>query len=243
MERIFRCRKGLSGGRVLVVGLGAAFLLAGAPQDASAQEKGGEHQLDVTSPLTKGTRAVGYKHKEGEYGGVTPGVIYPYADEDAKKRFRRPSPKHKNALYWIGFQAREGGASRVFAQLAREVEYDQRVENNVLLVDVFGVRHRSRNTLRRIETRFFDTAIKEIRGKRVRKRRARKDRPAQKAGVRIAISFKNPVDAAQATASVSREEDGYYYLYLDFGPGTALPEEPESEEGGSPGAPETQPSE
>ena len=65
-------------------------------------------------------------------------------------------------------------------------------------------------------------------------------RPAQKAGVLIAISFKNPVDAQQAQASVTREEDGYYYLYLDFGPGTDLPDEPEPAEGG---APQTQPSE
>ncbi len=218
----------------MVASLAAVALLGGSAGGASAQEGGGARD-DVRSPIARGAQAVGYKHHEGEYGGVTPGVIYPYADQDQEKRVKRPPPKYKNALYWIGFQPREGGSSRVFVQLGREVEYEQRVEGNVLLVTVVGVKNRSRNTLRRIDTHYFDTAIKEIRAKRVHKRRAHKDRPAQKAGVVLAITFKNPVDASQAQASLTKEEDGYYYLFLDFGPGTPLPDKPETAEDASPG--------
>lgn len=225
----------MSGGRGVVASFGAIALVGAFVGSASAQAEGGDQGKVEGSPITTGARAVGYKHKEGEYGGVTPGVIYPYADDAQAKRFKRPPPTKTNVLYWIGFQPREGGGARVFVQLAREVEYDQRVRNNVLLVDIIGVHNRTRNTLRRIDTHFFDTAIKEIRAKRVRKRRAHKDEPAQKAGVRLAISFKNPADAGQARASVSKEEDGYYYLYLDFGPGTPLPEAPEPAGGASPG--------
>ncbi len=165
-----------------------------------------------------------YRHREGEYGGATPGVVHPYADEEQKRRFRRPKPRRKNAMYWLGFQAKNDGSARVFAQLTRDAEYSQRMDGNVLVIHVAGVRHLSRNTIRRIDTRFFASAIQEIKSKRVRRRRARKGKPARKAGIEIHVTFKNPVDAREATASLQKEKDEFYYLYLDFSPATALPE-------------------
>jgi hypothetical protein len=171
------------------------------------------------------------RHREGEYGGATPGVVHPYADEEQKKRFRRPKPRRKNALYWLGFQSQADGSARIFAQLTRDAEYSQRLEGNVLVVHIAGVRHLSRNTIRRIDTRFFASAVQEVKSKRVRRRRARKGKPARKAGIEIYVTFKNPVDAREASASLQKEKDEFYYLYLDFSPATALPEEADKKSG------------
>ena len=207
----------------MFAGLGLVVASLALPTLASAQDAKG---------ISASDKAANYRHREGEYGGATPGVVHPYSDEDQKRRFRRPKPRRKNSLYWLGFQAKDDGSARIFAQLTREVEYSQRMEGNVLIVHVAGVRHLSRNTIRRIDTRFFSTAVLEIKTMRVSRRRARKGKPARKAGIEIHVTFKNPADAREATASLKKEKDDFFYLYLDFSPATTLPEEAEGERSG-----------
>ena len=142
--------------------------------------------------------------KEGEYGGVIPGK------GTTKKR------KGKNALSWVGFQPKDDGAVRIFVQLSNEVPFDQAVRNGVLYIKLQGAKYRNRNARRRLDTRFSDTSISRVTTRYVRKRRARKGRPAQSAGVEIRIQFKKPDDAREARTELVAEKDGYTYLFLDF---------------------------
>jgi hypothetical protein len=214
--------------RVLSVFAACGFLFPVTAASAQKSDKGTvklSNKKRTTYPL---------RHKEGEYGGVTPGVVYRYRFELEKKgskrvqrRVKRRKNRHPNGrltISWVGFQPRGGGASRVFFQLNREAQFTQQVEKNVLVVTIEGARYGSRNARRKVVTRYFETAIDRIDTKRVRSRRARKDRPARKGGIAFFIHFKNPADARQASADQKKsDKDGYYYLNLDFGAGTPLP--------------------
>lgn len=85
------------------------------------------------------------------------------------------------------------------------------------------VRNGNRTVARFLDTRFFETSIRQIRTKTVGARKRKGDRPAHQRGLQILIDFKNPADIGQASASMNAEADGYTYLYLDFVPGTDLP--------------------
>ncbi|MBT8493673.1 MAG: hypothetical protein KJO07_11485 [Deltaproteobacteria bacterium] len=146
--------------------------------------------------------------REGEYQGVKPG-------ESGYKPKRTRYPR----ITWVGFIPKADGSSRFFVQLNQDAEYEQRLDDKgVLHLTVAGGRFAKRNTRRRLDTRFFDTAVATVRSKRARRRRARKGRPAQKSGVVLSFRFKTADDAQQAQASMSKAEDGYTYLYLDFSP-------------------------
>ena len=77
-----------------------------------------------------------------------------------------------------------------------------------------------RNTLRKVDMRFFDTSLFEMKATRVRARRARKNRPARKSGIEVRITFKNPSDAAEGKLTRHQLKDKFHYVYLDFGPPT-----------------------
>jgi hypothetical protein len=203
-----------------VFGLSAvlgALVLAGGPRAVHAQ--------DDDDDLVYSKKDQTYKHKEGEYGGVTPGVIYPYDDKDFKKRIKRPanSGKRKNRVTWVGFQPRDGGGSRVFLQLTSEVPYSQAVVGGHLEVYLDGARLANANARRRMDTTQFGGSIAEVKAQRVSRRRASKDRPARPSGVAVTVKFNQAGAAGEASASISREQDGYFYLFLDFGPGGAAP--------------------
>ncbi len=152
-------------------------------------------------------------HKEGDYGGVRPGE----GEARAPKRGKKP------VVTWIGFVPQSGGSSRFFVQVIGSVDYEQDVVGNTLVVTIAGAKLGSRNVRRRLDTRFFDTSVRQVVPKQARARRARKGKPGQKAGVQLTFEFKNPADARAASASSKREQDGYDYLYLDFGPGSEAP--------------------
>jgi hypothetical protein len=151
-----------------------------------------------------------YKPREGEYGGVTPGVIYPYADEGYKHRrmWKAPAKMPKNTIFWVGFQPRDGGSSRVFLQTSQEMPYTQALRGATLVVNVAGARLANSNARRRIDSRFFESALAEVVAQRA------------KGGVEVRITFKKPADAREARAGFAKEADGYHYLYLDFGAAT-----------------------
>jgi hypothetical protein len=173
-----------------------ALLVPGLIATASAQQAG---------PAAEGQDPPVVIREKGEYSGVKPG----------DSPYKAPA-KPRNLVSWIGYQPLQGGASRVFVQLTNEVPYSQRVENNVLIVKLDGVRYRNRNVSRRLDMRFFDSALRQVISKRVFKQRARKNRPAQTPGIELRIHFKTPADAAQATATMRAAKDGYHYLLLDF---------------------------
>lgn len=152
-------------------------------------------------------------HAKGVYGGVQPGKPIPKAYEN--KRPVKNRARRKNRVTWVGFQPRDNGAARVFVQLTSEIAYTQRVEGDTLVVTLERARFGSSNARRFLDTRFFDTALARVDADRAR-RRGKRGRRAR--GVEVRVKFKNPADAAQASASMTTNEaDGYTYLFLDFG--------------------------
>lgn len=192
-------------------------MIAAVPRIAAAQDDGGGGDQGDQVYSKKEQR---YVHKEGEYGGVTPGVIYPYDDADYKKRIKRPtnSGRRKHRVTWVGFQPKDDGSARVFLQLTSEQPYSQAVVGKTLEVWVHGGRLANRNNARRLDAAQFDTAIRMIKARRVGRSRGRKGAPAHPAGVQLTIHFKSAADVREAQASMSKEKDDYYYLFLDFGP-------------------------
>ena len=140
--------------------------------------------------------------REGEYQGVTPGT---------KKRGDMPAPPKKRpgkpTITWIGFQELEGGSARVFIQASHTFTYSQRVAGDDLVVSMPDLKLGNYNFQRFMDTSFFDAPTKII-----------KARPLKKRGVELHIKFKGKA-ARQADARLEQAQDGYHYLYLDFGGG------------------------
>jgi hypothetical protein len=186
----------------LALALGLAVPLAGGR--AAAQEV---DDLD-TQEIPERTINTGLRDQDAArngYGGVKPG-------EGTPRKPRRP-----NRLTWVGFQVRDDGTSTLFVQLTSEVPFTQEVVGGKLVVRLEGARYANRNARRRLDTRFFATALQQVTSRAVSKRRARGDQPARPAGVELTISFKSPEDAREARAELRQEQDGYQYLYLSFG--------------------------
>lgn len=139
------------------------------------------------------------------YRGLNPG-------ESASRKPRRPG-----RVTWVGFQPKDDGTATLFLQMSSELPYSQRVENGKLVVKLEGARFANANARRRLDTRFFESAVQQVTSKAVSKRRARRDQPERTAGVELTISFKNPEDAREASAEMRQEADGFHYLYLQFG--------------------------
>ncbi|HEX4418796.1 MAG TPA: hypothetical protein VH165_12885 [Kofleriaceae bacterium] len=211
---------------------GALVLLLLAPLSATAAPAGRNRGRTKPAPAEPATAtavqptgtyvpatpqvAAGSPHREGEYGGVTPGE--PPAS-DARPRAKHPPPK--GTLTWIGFTAKDGGAE-VFFQSVAPFTLSQHVEGASLVVHL-GLPRLGHNTWRRIDTRFFDNPLSGIVARAVGAARATKDRPAHGAGVEARISFKNARDAHEATVRTATETDGMYYTYLAFGEGSDAP--------------------
>jgi hypothetical protein len=149
-------------------------------------------------------------HKEGEYGGVTPGQPHDTAVKPGKPR--RPPPK--GTLTWIGFEAKDGGAE-VFFQSVAPFEVTQHIEGSQLVVHL-ALTRLGHNTWRQIDTRFFDNPLSGIVARAVGAARATKDRPARGAGIEARIAFKNAGDVKQGAVRSATEADGMYYTYLRF---------------------------
>lgn len=155
-------------------------------------------------------------HKEGQYGGVTPGEVQPRDAANKPPRPRRPPPR--GTLTWIGFSARDGGAE-VFFQSIAPFEVSQRIEGGTLIAHL-GLTHLGHNTWRQIDTRFFDSPLSGIVARAVGAARATRGHPAHGAGIDVRITFKSAKDAREATVRTATEADGMYYAYLTFPAGT-----------------------
>jgi hypothetical protein len=153
------------------------------------------------------------QHKEGEYGGVTPGQT-----PEPKTGKKKVPPK--NTLTWIGFEAKDGGA-QVFFQAAAPFEVTQHVEGATLVAEL-NLPHLGANTWRQVDTRFFENPLSGIVAKAVSAHSATKTGPARTAGVEVRFTFKNPADAKEAGMRTATEADGMSYVYLAFAPGTGM---------------------
>ena len=148
-------------------------------------------------------------HKEGDYGGVSPGEV------------RRPDPSGKPArprklpprgtLTWVGFEAKDGGA-QVFLQSVAPFEVTQRVEGSTLIVHLTLTRLGT-NTWRPVDTRFFDNPLARITARAARGSKGGKQRAG---GIDVRIAFKSPKDVREASVRTGTEADGMYYVYLSF---------------------------
>ena len=153
-------------------------------------------------------------HREGEYGGVAPGQPGP---KDKPARPKRPPPR--GTLSWIGFEAKDGGASLFFQSVAA-FDVQQHVEGSTLIVHL-NLNRMGPNTWRTVDTRFFDNPLSFVQARQVGASRATKTRPARGAGIDVRITFKNPKDAREGTLRASAADaDGMFYAYLAFPEGT-----------------------
>jgi hypothetical protein len=157
-------------------------------------------------------------HPEGEYGGVVPGQPRPDAKPPAAGK------RGRLLVTWIGFQPQEGGRSRLFIQLTSDADHELAVVEGALQLTITGARPGAPNLGRHLNTTFFDVAVASVTARTVRHRRARRGRPAQKAGVEIRIQLKNPADLQAMPVRSAREADGLTYFYLDFPPASPPPE-------------------
>ncbi len=144
----------------------------------------------------------------GDYDGVKAGATSITPPGARRKGKRGP------VVYWVGFQPLPAGHSQVFVQLGKEVEMSQSVVSGQLVVNLYGARIGNSAVQRRLDTRYFETSIQGIVTKRLRRRKGK----GKRRGVQLIVSFKTPADAAEASASVVTETDGYSYVYLQFAP-------------------------
>jgi len=151
-------------------------------------------------------------HREGQYGGVTPGEVQPHDPSSKPARPRRPPPR--GTLTWIGFTAKDGGAE-VFFQSVAPFEVSQRLEGSALVVHL-GLTRLGPNTWRQVDTRFFDNPLSGIVARAVGAVRATRGHPAHGAGIDVRIAFKNARDAREATLRTATEPDGMSYVHLTF---------------------------
>jgi hypothetical protein len=170
-------------------------------------------------------------HREGQYGGVTPGEPPPRDPSAKPAKAKRPPPR--GTLTWVGFEPKAGGAE-VFFQSVAPFELTQRVEGTYLVVHL-GLSRLGHNTWRQIDTRFFDNPLSSIVARAVGATRATKGRPAHGSGIEARIAFKDAADAKQATVRTATEADGLYYAYLSFPEGTGPVATPSSARPVSPG--------
>lgn len=149
-------------------------------------------------------------HKEGEYGGVTPGEVPGAGPKTGKAR--RPPPK--GTLTWLGFEAKDGGA-QLFFQSVSPFDVKQHVDGKRLVIHL-ALPRLGPNTWRQVDTRFFDNPLAGVIARAVGPSRATKTRPAHGRGIDVIVTFKNPQDLKEGTVTTKREADGMHYVYVTF---------------------------
>jgi hypothetical protein len=182
-------------------GFAAVGLLAALAGPAAGQDRkpGGQVNLGPGGP-----------NQVGEYSGVEPGQPAPPG--------HRPRRGKYPLVTWVGFQPQEGGSSRVFIQLDRDVSHHQSLRGGALVIALDNARYANANARRFLDTRFFETSVERITTQPVRRRKG-----SRGSGVEIAIRFKNPADAQSAEPQKSIGKDGMIYLMVELGPPGAAP--------------------
>ncbi len=141
------------------------------------------------------------------YEGVVPGSGHAPPRSAAVQRHERSDGAA--ILSWVGFQPRPDGGSRFFLQLSRDVPYQGQSSAGRFEVVLPNTRVHLRNTLRPLETRFFDTPV------------LRAD--AQRRGKAMVVVFKLRAEVAPRL-SAGDGENGYRFVYVDWPAGDYAPE-------------------
>ncbi|HEU5060767.1 MAG TPA: hypothetical protein VFU21_29755 [Kofleriaceae bacterium] len=196
-------------------GIAAAGLLAALAGPAAGQDK-------ARKPAGQVELGGGPDKPVGAYSGVEPGQEAPPG--------HRPRRGKYPLLTWVGFQPHEGGSSRVFIQLDRDVTHHESVKNGALVVTLEKARYANTNARRFLDTRFFETSVERITTQPVRRGR----KASRAGGIEIAIRFKNPGDARELEPTKSIGKDGMVYLVFELGPGGATPKAAASAGGDDP---------
>jgi hypothetical protein len=199
---------------VMLLLVGLAFALPAEAQEAPVDKRPG--QGGSAPAAGSGVDAVGGDevHREGEYGGVTPGQEKPRAAlDDGKKPTKKAKAKAASGplVSWVGFQKQESGGARVFVQCTGAAAYEQAVSGDRLVVFLPGAKLGDRNNGRFLDTSFFDTRVARIEVHASGRKRG------EKPGLAVVVSFKKGA-ATQASAKVETGADGLVYLFLDFAP-------------------------
>jgi hypothetical protein len=140
------------------------------------------------------------------YEGVVPGSGHPPPRAAAVQRRERSDGAA--ILSWLGFQPLAGGRSRFFLQLSRDAPYQGRSSPGRYELLLRNTRAHLRNTLRPLETRFFDTPV-------VRADAARRGRD-------MVVVFELRADVAPSL-SVGEGQNGYRFVYVDWPAGDYAP--------------------
>jgi hypothetical protein len=178
----------------------ASLVVVLAPAAARAQD----------TPAGEAPKAPGDQPKPvGEYSGV------PDAEAGAGSKVGHVRRGRYPQVLWLGFRARDEGGARLFVQLDRDVASSQAVVGGKLVISLPGARAASRNSLRWMDTRFFDSGVARIEARRAGRKRG------QKAGIEIVVTFKDKVAPAEGSIASAQGKDGLTYLSLDFPPAPA----------------------
>jgi hypothetical protein len=172
----------------------------------------------AASPLAAQPAEGSVVRTEGQYGGVRPGAGPDPSTPSSAKSRRAPA---KKSLLWIGFTAKEGGASELFFRAAEPFGVSQRLEGSTLVVLLEGLRSQARNTRRPLDTRFFETSLARVTTRKVGAKRARKGVAGRPAGIEVRIVFKDARDAREGSLRTDTGSDKMFYAYLGFGPSSA----------------------
>jgi hypothetical protein len=145
----------------------------------------------------------------GEYSGV------PDAEAGAGPKVGHVRRGRFPQLLWLGFRARDEGGARMFLQLDRDVTASQAVVAGKLVISLPGARAASKNSIRWLDTRFFDSGVARIEARRAGRKKG------VKAGLEIVVTFKDKVAPAEGSIASAQGKDGLTYLTLDFPPAPA----------------------
>ncbi len=188
--------------RRALAGIAAAGLLAIAAGPAAGQDEKPAGQIDLDGDASG---------QVGDYQGVAPGQEAPPGHRPRRGKFP--------LVTWVGFQLQEGGGSRVFIQLDRDVSHHETLKNGVLVVTLEKARYANTNSRRFLDTRFFETPVE-----RITTQPSRRGRKGSRAGgIEIAIRFKNPAEARDLAPTKSIGKDGMVYIVFELGPPGAAP--------------------
>jgi hypothetical protein len=109
-------------------------------------------------------------------------------------------------ITWPGFQMQPDGGSRVFLQSTSPINAQAAMANDrLLIVDLGDAGVAGPNNRRPLYTSFFNTPVTRVEIKRTKKR------------ITLELTLRAPV---QPRISSEQAKSGYYFVYIDFPPGT-----------------------
>jgi hypothetical protein len=164
---------------------------------AATQARAQELQLGPNEGMNGSSEAA--SHGRGSYAGVKAGGNQ--APAIAAKPGTTPA-----VITWPGFQMQPDGGSRVFLQSTAPLSTQAAMANDrLLVVDLGDAGVAGPNNRRPLYTSYFNTPVTRVEIKRTKKR------------ITLELTLRAPV---QPRISSEQAESGYYFVYIDFPPGT-----------------------